>query len=197
MLSKPITTRAIDLIICLFALPIAAPLCLVLAILIRLESPGSPLFIQARVGRNRRIFRMLKLRTMAAGTLDLPSHDVGEARITHLGRVLRRLKFDELPQFLNVLTGSMSLVGPRPCLPSQEELIEARAARGLFALRPGMTGPAQLIGVDMSEPRRLAEVEAAYFIRATPLSDLIVLAKTVFGAGRGDPAARSAGGDAG
>jgi O-antigen biosynthesis protein WbqP len=179
-----------DLVICLVLLVPATLLCLPIMLIIRLESRGSPLFVQARVGRNRAEFRMLKLRTMAAGTADLPSHDVGRHRITRVGRILRRWKLDELPQLLNVLGGSMSLVGPRPCLPSQDELIAARAERGLFALRPGVTGPAQLAGVDMSEPVRLSAVEADYFRRATPLGDLRLMVRTALGTGAGDAAAR-------
>jgi len=182
--------RALDLVICLVLLPIALPLCLLLFVVIRLESRGWPLFVQLRMGRDRRPFRMLKLRTMAHDTAHLPSHEVATDRITRFGAVLRRLKLDELPQLLNVLAGSMSLVGPRPCLPSQTELIEARTARGLFAFRPGVTGPAQLAGVDMSEPERLAEVEAGYFHRATLGRDLMLMLRTVFGGGSGDAALR-------
>lgn len=182
--------RAIDLAACLALLPIVLPLCLLLMAAIRLESAGPALFVQWRVGRHEHLFRMVKLRTMAAGTDDLPSHDVARDRITRVGTVLRRLKLDELPQLLNVLTGSMSLVGPRPCLPSQAELIAARRARRLFAFRPGITGPAQLVGIDMSEPVRLAEVEADYFRHTNPLGDLALIARTMLGMGSGDAAMR-------
>ena len=184
------SNRAIDVAACLIALPVAVPVCLVLMALIRLETPGPPLFIQWRVGRDKQPFRMLKLRTMALHTGDLPSHHVGHDRITRVGRVLRRLKLDELPQLLNVLAGSMSLVGPRPCLPSQTELIEARTERGLLAWRPGITGPAQLVGVDMSEPRRLADTEATYFHHQSVWSDLRLLLRTATGLGFGDAALR-------
>lgn len=182
--------RAIDIVICLVLLPLALPLCLLLLAMIRLESRGGPLFVQRRVGRWQRPFRMLKLRTMVSDTAHLPSHEVGQDRITRQGVVLRRLKLDELPQLLNVLAGSMSLVGPRPCLFAQTELIEARQARGIFAYRPGVTGPAQLMGVDMSEPERLAEVEADYFHRATLANDFRLMLRTVFGGGSGDAALR-------
>jgi O-antigen biosynthesis protein WbqP len=188
MIFESFLKRAVDVAACLLALPIVLPLCLLLMLLIRLESRGSPLFVQWRMGRRARPFRMLKLRTMRADTTNLPSHEVGQERITRLGRSLRRLKLDELPQVLNVLTGSMSLVGPRPCLPSQAELIAAREARGLFRLRPGVTGPAQLVGVDMSQPITLAEVEAEYFSRSTLRSDMSLIFKTIVGAGSGDPA---------
>ena len=136
---------------------------------------------------------MLKLRTMAQGIGDVPSHQVGEHHITKFGRTVRMLKLDELPQLLNVLSGSMSLVGPRPCLPSQDELISEREARGVFAFRPGVTGPAQLIGVDMSEPARLATLEADYFHHAKVFDDLRLLLRTAFGRGSGDAAVKSSG----
>ena len=182
--------RAIDILACLLLLPLAVPTSLILMLVIRAESRGSPLFVQLRVGRGLRTFRMLKLRTMASGTPDLPSHEVGFDRITRVGRFLRRSKLDELPQLLNIIGGTMSLVGPRPCLPAQAELIEARKARDLFRLRPGVTGPAQLLGVDMSEPVRLAEIEADYFRRATAWSDLRLILGTLFGGGAGDAAPR-------
>lgn len=182
--------RMIDIVICLALLPLALPLCLLLLVAIRVESRGWPLFVQQRVGRQQRPFHMLKLRTMVSETAHLPSHEVGRDRITRLGIVLRRLKLDELPQLLNVLAGSMSLVGPRPCLFSQKELIEARQARGIFAFRPGVTGPAQLLGIDMSEPERLAEVEAGYFHKATLAKDFRMMLRTVFGGGSGDAALR-------
>ena len=178
--------RAFDFAACLVALPFAVPLCLVLMILIRLESRGSPIFVQHRIGLGRKPFRMLKLRTMAAGTAEVASHHVEPGRITRVGRILRKLKLDELPQLLNVLTGSMSLVGPRPCLASQTELIDARESRGVFKYRPGITGPAQLMGVDMSQPTRLAEIEAEYFSRSNPWRDLKLILATSLGQGIGD-----------
>jgi O-antigen biosynthesis protein WbqP len=160
-------------------------------IAVRVESRGSPLFVQTRIGRRGKPFKMFKLRTMRADTGDLPSHEVGYDPVTRVGRVLRTLKLDELPQLVNVLAGSMSLVGPRPCLPQQQELIDARNAHDLFRIRPGVTGPAQLRGIDMSQPLVLAEVEADYFQAASFAEDLAVLFHTVVGKGRGDAARRA------
>lgn len=189
-LKSALLKRVIDLGFCLAALPIALPLCLILLLIIRIDSRGSPLFMQCRVGRHQRPFRMLKLRTMTRGTAHLPSHEAGTQTITRVGRIVRRAKLDELPQLLNVLSGSMSLVGPRPCLPTQDELIRERETRGVFNFKPGITGPAQLLGVDMSEPARLATIEADYFHRAGAWSDLRLIFKTAFGRGSGDAAAR-------
>lgn len=180
--------RTIDLAVAVPATLIALPICLLLFIVIRLESRGNPLFIQWRVGRRQKPFRMLKLRTMRATAAHVPSHEVEPFQITRLGRFLRRLKLDELPQLWNVVTGRMSLVGPRPCLLSQRELIAAREELGLFDHPPGVTGPAQLQNIDMSEPKRLAQVEHAYFVRATPWTDLLIIIKTFSGRGAGDAA---------
>ena len=182
--------RTIDFLIALALAPAVLPIALALIVIIRLDSPGPGLFVQARVGRHGRSFRMLKLRTMKSNTGDLPSHEVGAASLTRLGGTLRRFKLDELPQVWNVLSGSMSFVGPRPCLPTQHELIEERRARGVLAFRPGITGPGQIQGVDMSEPARLAEIEAAYFHRASLRSDLAIMVRTALGAGGGDAVVR-------
>lgn len=192
MAIRPVSfQRPIDLAVSLPAVLVAFPLCALLLVLIRLESPGSPLFVQQRVGRNQRGFTMLKLRTMRQGTVHAASHEVGAASITRLGAVLRKLKLDELPQLWNVLTGDMALIGPRPCLPSQTELIGERDRKGLFVLRPGITGPAQIAGVDMSDPARLAEVEAEYFEQDRGFGDLSLLIRTFLGGGCGDAARRT------
>lgn len=188
MSSYSFAKRVLDLGFCLVAAPVAIPVCAILLVAIRLESPGPPLLIQQRIGRDGRLFAMWKLRTMFADTEHVASHLVGASRITRLGRILRRLKLDELPQLANVVIGSMSLIGPRPCLPNQKELIEARRIRGVLRYTPGITGPAQLMGVDMSEPVRLAEIEAEYCTRASIWSDVKLLAKTAIGTGSGDAA---------
>lgn len=184
--------RLFDLLVSLPLALVVTPVCLVLLVLVRLESAGSPLFVQQRVGKGQQPFAMLKLRTMHTGTANVASHQVGAASITRLGAVLRRLKLDELPQLWNVIAGHMSLVGPRPCLPSQDELVAERAKRGIFALRPGVTGPAQIAGIDMSDPVRLATFEEQYFSVDRPLGDVRLLVSTALGGGRGDAVTASA-----
>ena len=134
---------------------------------------------------------MLKLRTMRSDTQNAASHLVGVAQITRIGAILRRSKLDELPQLANILSGSMSLVGPRPCLPNQTELIEERARRGVYDIRPGVTGAAQIEGIDMSDPTRLAERDAAYKKSASFSLDVLIILRTVRGGGQGDAAAKS------
>lgn len=156
------------------------PLLFALAALVRLGSPGPAIFAQTRVGRGGRPFRLLKLRSMHVGTSDKPTHQASAADVTALGRHLRRWKLDELPQLWNVLSGEMSLVGPRPCLTTQAELIEERRRRGVFVCRPGITGLAQVVGCDMSEPRRLARIDALYARRRSLRLDLLILWTTLW-----------------
>jgi lipopolysaccharide/colanic/teichoic acid biosynthesis glycosyltransferase len=181
--------RLLDVAVALLlALP-ACLICLVCAVAIRLGGSGPAIFRQQRVGRDRRIFVLYKLRTMSSGTANRASHEVSPAQITRVGHVLRRTKLDELPQILNVLRGDMSFVGPRPCLPDQVELVEERQRRGVHALRPGVTGLAQLSGLNMSTPVALAEADAAYLQRGGLSCDLKIMALTALGRGRGDAVA--------
>lgn len=177
--------RTADILFSAAGLIVAAPIVLGCMIAIRATSEGPAIFAQERVGRGKRTFTCYKLRTMKQGTRSAASHDIGESAVTPLGRFLRRVKLDELPQLLNVLKGEMSFVGPRPCLPSQHELIEARDVRGLYSLRPGITGPAQVLGVDMSDPDRLAELDTRWLSRSVGrYLQLIIMTGT--GHGRGD-----------
>ena len=152
---------------------------------IRLQSPGSAIFTQVRVGRHGRLFTCYKLRTMHAGTAELPTHQVQPSSVTALGQHLRRFKLDELPQLCNVVIGDMSLVGPRPCLPSQAELVEARRQLGVLEVRPGITGLAQVEGVDMSDAGRLAGIDAQYVRTQSFFGDLRLIIATLCGRGVG------------
>jgi O-antigen biosynthesis protein WbqP len=162
------------------------PVVVVVGLLVRRDSPGPALFRQERVGLNERRFTCLKLRTMSVGTPVAGTHEVQASAVTPLGRRLRHLKLDELPQLWNVIRGDMSLVGPRPCLPSQVELIEARRARGVFQVRPGVTGPAQVQGLDMSTPVALAEEDAIWAARPTVPQYFRLIFQTLGGRGQGD-----------
>lgn len=177
--------RVFDVTACAAFLLFFWPLLLIVIIAIRLQSPGDAIFRQIRVGRNGRPFTCYKLRTMYSGTSNVPTHLVAASAVTALGDHLRRFKIDELPQLWNVLLGDMSLVGPRPCLPSQTELVEARRRLGVLAVRPGITGLAQINGVDMSDANRLAELDARY-VRSQSLSnDLKLIWATLRGQGIG------------
>ena len=177
--------RAFDFSACALCLFCCWPILLVIIIAIRLQSPGPAIFTQARVGKGGRPFTCYKLRTMYSGTANLPTHQVEGSSVTALGEYLRRFKIDELPQLCNVLIGDMSLVGPRPCLPSQVDLVEARRQLGVLAVRPGITGLAQVNGVDMSDPRRLAEIDAQYVRTQSLVGDFRLIFATLRGQGIG------------
>lgn len=173
--------HAIDIAVALPMLVLISPVMLAAMLTIRLTSPGPAIFSQLRVGRDAVPFRCHKLRTMAAGTPSLPTHEAPPAAVTPVGGFLRRFKIDEFPQLWNVLKGEMSLVGPRPCLPSQAELIEHRRRYGVLSLRPGITGLAQARGIDMSDPALCARTDWAYLRNRSVAVDLRILRATFFG----------------
>lgn len=177
--------RLFDISFALLGLTLGLPV-LALLWLVGLWDTGSPLFRQQRVGRHQRPFVLVKFRTMRPDTASVATHLADASAITPFGRFLRRSKLDELPQLWNVLKGDMSLVGPRPCLLDQHELIEERAARGVFAARPGITGLAQISGIDMSTPRLLAETDARMLQGLGVPTYFSYIIKTLTGAGRGD-----------
>jgi O-antigen biosynthesis protein WbqP len=146
----------------------------------------APLFRQERIGQHQQPFVLLKFRTMRPDTVSVATHLADASAVTSFGRFLRRTKLDELPQLWNVLRGEMSLVGPRPCLFNQNELIAERAARGVFEARPGITGLAQIQGIDMSTPELLAKTDAE-MISSLGLRDYFrFIFMTVLGKGTGD-----------
>lgn len=178
--------RLFDIAASLAGLAALGWLILLLAWLVRRDSQGPGLFVQERVGREGRSFRCYKLRTMRVDTVAAATHDTPKSAVTPLGAKLRRWKLDELPQLWNVLRGDMSFVGPRPCLPIQAEVIEERRKRGVLAIRPGITGLAQVNGIDMSEPARLGETDARYMQSRSFTGDLGLIFRTLAGGGRGD-----------
>jgi len=177
--------RMLDLALSTAGLLVGAPV-LLAVYLIGLFRLGPPLFRQERVGQHQRPFKILKFRTMKLNTPSLPSHQVDVCAVTPFGAFLRRTKIDELPQLWNVLKGEMSLVGPRPCLFSQTELISERAARGVFIVKPGITGLAQVNHIDMSTPKLLAETDAQMLKEWTSFAYFKYILMTVVGKGSGD-----------
>lgn len=177
--------RLCDIVFSSVGLVVGFPILVVLT-LIGLFDTGSPIFLQERVGRNRKPFILVKFRTMKKDTASVASHLANVAAITRFGRFLRRTKLDELPQLWNVLKGEMSLVGPRPCLFNQEELIAEREANGVFRERPGITGLAQVNDIDMSTPRLLAETDARMLAELTLGNYFRYIVMTVLGKGAGD-----------
>lgn len=177
--------RIFDFIFSFFGLLFLWPVMLVLYI-IGLFDTGSPIFKQERVGKHKRAFTLYKFRTMHVDTKSVASHLANQSSITKFGHFLRRSKLDELPQLINVLKGDMSLVGPRPNLFNQTELIEEREKRGVYNYLPGITGLAQINEIDMSTPQLLAEKDAEMLQNLTILSYFKYIIATVSGKGQGD-----------
>ncbi len=177
--------RLFDIVFSLLGLVFGFPVLLLLT-LIGLFDTGSPIFRQVRVGRDQKPFTLVKFRTMKVDTASVATHLASSSSITRFGHFLRRTKLDELPQLWNVFKGEMSLVGPRPGLFNQEALTAERARRGVYAVRPGITGLAQVNEVDMSTPVLLAETDQK-MIQELSLRDYFkYIFMTVAGKGAGD-----------
>lgn len=155
-------------------------------LVVRVDSKGPGLFVQDRIGKSGVVFKCYKFRTMMLGVKDAATHETPSSAVTRFGKILRQSKLDELPQIWNILRNEMNLVGPRPCLPTQTELIRQRLARGIFTIAPGITGLAQVQGIDMSDPIRLAKVDQLYLETQGLLSELKIIYATLLGKGAGD-----------
>ncbi|WP_339023329.1 sugar transferase [Aeromonas salmonicida] len=154
--------------------------------LIGLFDTGAPIFVQERVGRYKKPFKLIKFRTMSVDTQSVASHLASTSSITKLGAFLRKTKIDELPQLINVLKGEMSLVGPRPNLFNQEELIKERDALGIYEVLPGITGLAQVQNIDMSTPVLLAKTDRQMIDTLSLTHYFRYIIMTATGSGAGD-----------
>lgn len=177
----------IDRLLACIGLLITFPI-LVIVIILGYFDTGSPIFLQERMGKNKKPFKLIKFRTMSIDTISAASHLVGPKSITRLGKFLRRTKIDELPQLINVLKGEMSLVGPRPNLFNQEELIKIRESYQIYRVLPGITGLSQISKIDMSTPQLLAETDAKMINSLTLKSYFRYIIVTALGKGAGDGA---------
>ncbi|MGK0272392.1 MAG: O-antigen biosynthesis protein WbqP [Cocleimonas sp.] len=177
--------RLIDFLAAFFGLLFLWPILLIITI-IGLFDTGSPIFIQTRVGKNQKQFKLIKFRTMSVETKSVASHLASNTSITKLGRFLRKTKIDELPQLINVIKGDMSLVGPRPNLFNQEELIKERDALGVYSVLPGVTGLAQVNNIDMSTPQLLAKTDKEMIDALTIKNYFKYIIMTATGSGSGD-----------
>ena len=171
--------RCFDFLFSLIGLIFLFPL-LVFVFLISLFDNGSPLFIQSRVGYNLKSFSLIKFRTMPKGVRSAGTHLIKNIQLSSFGYFLRRTKIDEIPQLLNVLFGDMSLVGPRPCLFNQRKLISERKKRGVFKVRPGITGLAQISGVNMKTPTLLAKIDQKMIKNMSLYNYFHYIFKTIF-----------------
>jgi len=177
--------RLLDLVFAFCGLVFGFPILLILTV-IGLFDTGSPIFRQQRLGLNQQPFTLVKFRTMRQDTASVATHLASASTITPFGAFLRKTKLDELPQLWNVLKGDMSLVGPRPGLANQIELTVAREHHGVFAVRPGITGLAQVNAIDMSTPELLAQTDAQMIATLSLASYFKYILLTVTGKGSGD-----------
>ena len=177
--------RSIDFLAAFLGLLFLWPILFIVTI-IGLFDTGSPIFIQERVGRNKKPFKLIKFRTMSVETKSVASHLANNASITKLGNFLRKTKIDELPQLINVVKGEMSLVGPRPNLFNQEELIQERDILGVYDVLPGVTGLAQVQNIDMSTPQLLAKTDKQMIDTLTIKDYFKYIIMTATGSGSGD-----------
>ncbi|MDQ1805372.1 sugar transferase [Chryseobacterium sp. PTM-20240506] len=177
--------RVLDFLFSFFGILFLWPIGVILYI-IGLFDTGSPIFFQERVGKQKRPFKLMKFRTMHVNTKSVATHLSSTSSVTKFGGFLRKSKLDELPQLINVLKGDMSLVGPRPNLFNQTDLIEERDKRGVYNFLPGITGLAQINEIDMSTPVELAEKDAEMLKNLTVSDYLKYIFATVGGKGQGD-----------
>jgi len=178
--------RAIDFLFAAFVIMVFGWLLAIIWVLVRFTSDGPGIFAQQRVGQDGTQFTCYKFRTMRNGTKQVGTHETSSDAVTPVGALLRKTKIDELPQVWNIMRGEVSLVGPRPCLPVQKSIIEARKQLDVLSVRPGITGFAQIKGIDMSDPVKLASADAFYAANRGLLFDFQIIVATLIGRGQGD-----------
>lgn len=174
--------RILDVFLSLLALIILLPFFIIFAIIIKLESPGPILFKQKRIGKNKKNFLIYKFRTMRTDTpKDMPTHMLKNAEnyITKFGNIMRKTSIDELPQIVNILKGDMSIIGPRPALWNQDDLIEERDRYHANDIRPGLTGWAQINGRDELEIPIKAKFDGEYVEKMSLWFDIKIFFKTI------------------
>lgn len=162
-----------------------SPLIIILLILGYLDT-GSPIFCQTRMGKNKKPFKLLKFRSMYLNTKSIATHLNNPSSVTYYGKFLRKSKLDEIPQLYNVFVGEMSLVGPRPNLLNQLDLIKEREFRDVYSVKPGITGLAQVLKIDMSNPKLLAKIDSKMISNLSFLAYIKLIFLTVSGKGFGD-----------
>jgi O-antigen biosynthesis protein WbqP len=180
--------RAFDLVLSFLLLPLLCGLAAAIAIAVRLTSEGPVLYWSDRVGRNNRIFRMPKFRTMNVSTPEVATHLLlnPEAHLTVIGTFLRKTSLDELPQIYSILKGDLSFVGPRPALHNQDDLVALRTEHGVHELVPGLTGWAQVNGRDDLPIPVKVKYDCEYLQKRTILFDMTILLRTIVQVLRGD-----------
>lgn len=181
--------RIIDIILSFVGIVALSPIILIIALIIKFTSPGPIFFRQIRVGKNNKLFEILKFRSMRIDTpKDVPTHQLKnpDQYITKIGKFMRKTSLDELPQLWNILKGEMSVIGPRPSLPNQIDLNKLRDENGASGIRPGLTGLAQISGRDELEIEVKANLDAKYAKKITFINDLRLFLGTIISVLRRD-----------
>ena len=176
MLKKII--KLIRNIVCLVGLICVSPLLVIAGLIIVIEDGFPAFFVQERIGLDKNTFKIIKIRTLKKNTPNIGTHELKNSNMLKNGSWIRKFKLDEFPQLINVLKGELNLVGPRPGLVSQEKLLEERSLKNIFTVRPGITGLAQILGYDMSDPKKLAEIDEAYIINRSIFLDFLIIMGT-------------------
>ena len=170
--------RIIRNFICIIGLIIMSPLLFFAAIAIIIEDGMPVLFTQERIGQHQSIFRIIKIRTLKKEAPNIGTHQLENVYKLICGKLIRKIKLDEFPQLINVVKGDINLIGPRPGLISQTELTNSRTAKGIFEIKPGITGLAQVLGYDMSDPVKLAAIDKIYIRKQSNYFDFLILIST-------------------
>tara|TARA_Y100000992_G_C21252387_1_gene486574 strand:+ start:308 stop:889 length:582 start_codon:yes stop_codon:yes gene_type:complete len=178
MLKKII--KLIRNIVCLVGLISVSPLIILAGAFIVIED-GFPIFFsQERIGLKKKTFKIIKIRTLKKNTPNIGTHELKNSNMLKNSKWIRKTKLDEFPQLINVLKGDLNLVGPRPGLVTQKILLEERSLKNIYLVKPGITGLAQILGYDMSGPKKLAEIDEAYIINRTFILDFLIIVGTFF-----------------
>lgn len=172
--------RIMDIALSGTALVALMPLMLLTGLAIRIEDGGPAIFRQMRMGKSGRLFQLFKFRSMPVNSGDVPSGQAHNLRITRIGKIIRRTNIDELPQLLNILRGDMSIVGPRPAIASQKELVNMRQKNGSYQCKPGLTGLAQVNSYEGMPEQEKAANDGKYAARIIFTGDCVIIIKTVF-----------------
>lgn len=185
--NNALVIRVLDLLLSLAGVVLFLPIILITMLLVILIDGHSPLFIQERLGKNKKPFKIFKIRTMVPETPDTPSHKANPSQITKLGLILRKYKLDELPQLINVIKGDMSIIGPRPSIDKENKAITLREKRGIYNFKPGITGLATVKKIDLSKPRYAVRLDEMTMKNLNPCFYLLLIALTLIGKGFHDP----------
>tara|TARA_Y100000768_G_scaffold249487_1_gene189480 strand:+ start:3728 stop:4309 length:582 start_codon:yes stop_codon:yes gene_type:complete len=166
--------------VCLIGLISICPLLILAGSIILIEDGFPIFFVQERIGIHKNTFKIIKIRTLKKNTPNIGTHELKKSNMLKNGKWIRKIKLDEFPQLINVLKGDLNIVGPRPGLISQGILLEERSLKNVFMVKPGITGLAQILGYDMSDPKKLAEIDELYIINKSIVIDFLIIAGTFF-----------------